>query len=127
MRKFVGILLFVASSASAQTIGLHLGSQHYPSQNYNNFNPGMYVRFNNDYTIGGYYNSERKMSFYIGKTYDWKNFSVTVGGITGYNKTAYPMIIPSVKLGNFRIALLPKVESGGSAVIHFMYEFTQRN
>ena len=124
------LAVFTSTAMHADTIyGLHLGSHHLPARDFNNFNPGAYVRWSNGITVGGYYNSERKTSAYVGYTYEWGSLAVTLGGITGYKRMAVlPMIVPSVKLGKindatFRLAALPKLEKSGAAVLHLMVEF----
>ena len=71
------------------TVGLHLASHHFPSYDYQqNFNPGVYVRFDNGLTAGGYRNTIGRNSFYVGYTLEGKEtpFALTVGAITGYQK-----------------------------------------
>lgn len=117
------VLGLMGVAAQACTLGLHIGSQHYPAQSYNNANPGAYYIASNGVTVGGYYNSERRPSFYAGYSWDYGPFRLQVGGITGYYKPVLPMVAPSVALGyGFRVAVLPKVERGGSTVVHLMYE-----
>ena len=110
--------------AHAGTLGVHIGSQHFPAQDYNNFNPGAYYIHDNGATVGTYYNSERRQSVYAGWTWDSGPWRLQVGAITGYERRAVlPLIAPSVALGyGFRLTALPKVERDGSAVIHLMWE-----
>lgn len=110
--------------AHAGTLGLHIGSQHFPAQDYNNFNPGAYYIHDNGATVGTYYNSERRQSVYAGWTWDSGPWRLQVGAITGYERRAVlPMIVPSVALGHgFRLTVLPKVERNGSSVVHLMWE-----
>ena len=110
--------------AHAGTLGLHIGSQHFPAQQYNNFNPGAYYIHDNGATVGTYYNSERRQSVYAGWTWDSGPWRLQVGAITGYERSAVlPMVVPSVALGyGFRLTVLPKVERGGSSVAHLMWE-----
>ena len=110
--------------AHAGTLGLHIGSQHYPARAYNDANPGAYYIHDNGATVGTYYNSERRQSVYAGWTWDSGPWRLQVGAITGYERSAVlPMVVPSVALGyGFRLTVLPKVERGGSSVVHLMYE-----
>ena len=110
--------------AHAGTLGVHIGSHHFPAQQYNNFNPGAYYIHDNGATVGTYYNSERRQSVYAGWTWDSGPWRLQVGAITGYERSAVlPMVVPSVAIGyGFRLTVLPKVERDGSAVIHFMWE-----
>lgn len=103
-------------------IGLHLGSVHIPSKDYNDYNPGLYIKTENNLVFGGYYNSIRRPSFYAGKHFEYKHFSLTVGAITGYNKSIYPLVVPGLTFGNVRITLVPPVNQV-SSVIHFSYEW----
>lgn len=129
----------MAAPASADEIanyGIHIGSKHYPQYSYNNSNPGIYVRMESGMTYGAYYNSERRMSFYGGYTYQVnEKIAVTVGLISGYSlgrdKTRiYPMIVPSLKLGKIgdttlRLAIMPQASSKnyGATAIHLMAEW----
>lgn len=123
------------------TVGLHLGTKHF-SQNkvsskhaqgtWNDFNPGMYVKLQNGITFGTYYNSERKQSAYVGRTFS-KNLTqnleiaATVGIISGYNKSVLPLVLPTAAYKfhqDFaaRVGFVPKVNKQGSAGLHFMVE-----
>ena len=110
--------------AHAGTLGLHIGSKHFPAQQYNNANPGAYYIHDNGATVGTYYNSERRQSVYAGWTWDSGPWRLQVGAITGYERSAVlPMVVPSVALGyGFRLTVLPKVERNGSSVVHLMWE-----
>lgn len=116
--------LVFSGSACAGTLGLHIGSQHFPAQQYNNANPGAYYIHDNGATVGTYYNSERRQSMYAGWTWDSGPWRLQVGAITGYERGAVlPMVVPSVALGHgFRLVVLPKVERGGSSVVHLIWE-----
>ena len=122
-RLAIMVALALAGAAHADTLGFHIGSQHFPAKQYNNFNPGAYYIHSSGATIGTYYNSERRQSVYAGKSWDFGPFRLQAGLITGYSRPVLPMVAPSVGLGaGFRLAVLPKVERGGSAVVHLMYE-----
>ena len=117
------LLLALAGWAHAGTLGLHIGSQHYPAKDFNNFNPGAYYISDEGWTVGTYYNSERKQSVYAGKSWYFGPFRLQAGLITGYSRPVLPMVAPSVSLGaGFRLTVLPKVERGGSSVIHLTRE-----
>lgn len=126
---------------AVSTVGLHLGTKHF-SQNkvsskhaqgtWNDFNPGVYVKLQNGMTFGTYYNSERKQSTYVGRTFS-KNLTqnleiaATVGIISGYNKSVLPLVLPTVAYKfhqDFaaRVGFVPKVNKQGSAGLHFMVE-----
>ena len=118
------VALALAGAAHADTLGLHIGSQHFPAKQYNNFNPGAYYIRSSGATIGTYYNSERRQSVYAGWTWDYGPWRLQAGAITGYRRAAVlPLIAPSVSLGyGFRLTVLPKVERRGSAVVHLTWE-----
>jgi hypothetical protein len=127
MAGFVILLTLLAGrDARADTWGLHLGSRHLPSDGaYNGFNPGAYWRSNEGLTVGTYWNSERKPSVYAGYTADLfgGHMQLTLGGITGYSYGRLaPLVVPSVKLGDFRLAFLPRTPKSVSTV-HLMLEF----
>lgn len=113
------------------TTGLHLGTVHFRGT-WNDFNPGVYVKLNNGLTFGTYYNSERKQSTYVGRTFS-KNLTqnleiaATVGIISGYNKTVLPLVLPTVAYKfhrdfAVRVGFVPKVNKQGSAGLHFAIE-----
>ena len=106
------------------TLGLHIGSQHFPARDFNNFNPGAYYIHSSGATVGTYYNSERRQSVYAGWTWDYGPWRLQAGAITGYRRAAVlPLIAPSVALGyGFRLTVLPKVERRGSSVVHLTWE-----
>ena len=125
MKRIALILaLALAGAAHADTLGLHIGSQHFPAKQYNNANPGAYYIHSSGATIGTYYNSERRQSVYAGWTWGYGPWRLQAGAITGYRRaTVLPMIAPSVSLGyGFRLTVLPKVERRGSAVVHLTWE-----
>lgn len=123
-RLAIMVALALAGAAHADTLGFHIGSQHFPSKQYNNFNPGAYYIHSSGATIGTYYNSERRQSVYAGWTWDYGPWRLQAGAITGYRRAAVlPLIAPSVSLGyGFRLTVLPKVERRGSAVVHLTWE-----
>lgn len=109
--------------AAAGTLGIHIGSQHFPSKDYNNVNPGVYYIADDGATVGTYYNSERRQSVYAGWTFDSGPWRLQVGAITGYQGRVLPMVAPSVALGHgFRLTVLPKLERDGAAVAHITWE-----
>ena len=123
-RLAILVALALAVAAHADTVGFHIGSQHFPAKQYNNFNPGAYYIHSSGATIGTYYNSERRQSVYAGWTWDYGPWRLQAGAITGYRRAAVlPLIAPSVSLGyGFRLTVLPKVERRGSAVVHLTWE-----
>ena len=138
MRKFFHLAVSAAAAlllsamapvAGAATIGVHLGSLHIPAKDYNNTNPGLYVRLDSGWTGGLYRNSLAKNSVYAGYTWTHGAFSVTAGGVTGYFETLQPLLVPSIALFTHRgitprIAFIPRVEKKiGAHVLHLMVEF----
>lgn len=79
-------LAAVAGAAHADvTIGLHLGSHHFPeATNLHDVNPGVYVRTDDGITAGVYRNSFGRTSAYLGVTVEHGPFALTVGAISGY-------------------------------------------
>jgi len=115
--------------AAAGTIGLHLGSQHFPAKKYNNRNPGLYYRTDEGWTVGAYRNSLRRDSVYAGYTWKYGQLDVTTAAVTGYFHKVQPLLVPSVSLFTYhritpRIAYIPRVEKKiGSHVVHLMAEY----
>lgn len=130
-RFIIAALLFLASAANAQTVGIHTVSVH-AHGGYNNVNPGLYVR-HGGITFGTYRNSYRKQSAYLGYTLEtpqWHSMTaaVTVGAITGYERASVmPMLVPSVAYhfgrSAVRLGIVPRPPvNGGSAAMHLMFE-----
>lgn len=71
---------------TALTIGLHMGTMH-SEPGLNSTNPGLYVKTEAGWTAGGYFNSFRRPSLYVGKTFETENktWALTVGAVTGYS------------------------------------------
>lgn len=111
--------------------GLHLGSQHYPGNGLNNFNPGAFYRSASGWTTGAYYNSLRKPTVYAGRHWDWTlspsiRAGVTAGLGTGYARPILPFAIPSVAFGDatrLRLSYIPRIEKSGEHVLHASIEW----
>lgn len=142
MLKFIAPAVFALSSAVAVAdetvdapaevtgiakIGLHLGTVH-NSKVFNDFNPGVYAVLENGVTAGTYFNSERKQTFYAGKTWSAGSFAVSAVALTGYRRAPLvPGLIPSVSLPvgervEARASLILTPEKASRAV-HFSLEF----
>ena len=121
-------LALLAPAAQADTVGLHLASVHDPQRHFNNNNPGLYYRSNDGWTAGGYRNSLRRTSAYAGFTWQHGALGLTAGGVTGYQETLQPMLVPSLRLFTHqgfsaRLAYIPRVEKRiASNVWHLMVE-----
>lgn len=125
----LGVLLLLATgeTKAETTYGLHLGTYHADRQaGYQEFNPGIYV-VQDSITAGVYYNSEKKISTYVGYSFQYNNFSLTVGGVTGYGSGIRPMLVPSYKIPgtSFRVAYLPQVPDSekNTQALHLSMEF----
>jgi len=71
--------------AEPLTVGLHIHSVHVPAKDTdNNSNWGLYGRTADGLTFGGYRNTLRRNSFYLGQTFEHRGFGLTLGAITGY-------------------------------------------
>lgn len=101
-----------------------------PAHNFNNFNPGIYYRNDEGWTVGGYYNSLRQTSFYAGYTLQYRALGLTVGGATGYEAPVQPLLVPSLRLFSnekfsARLAYIPRVEKRiASNVLHLTVEYS---
>lgn len=131
MSGIVEALALCMSLSQAPTIGVHLGSQHYPARDYNNVNLGTYVVHENGCTYGSYMNSIRRPTAYVGymiKGVGFKQLDLVVGVAGGY-KYPMPMIVPSVRIpvtqhSAFRVAAIAAQSEGRpAAVFHLTYEF----
>lgn len=136
-RKVIGSALFAAGlivsgqlyAQPIDRIGLHIGSHHTPSRDFNNTNPGAYVVLRDGWTLGGLYNSERRFSVYAGRTFERGSLALTLGLVTGYERAPIlPMVAPSWRAwqsdaASLRIAYLPRVDRNSAHVLHLMIEF----
>lgn len=88
---FIVLLVFAAvlgtcAHAEPLTVGLHVGSVHFPAKGQNNVNPGLYVR-TGDWTIGAYHNSYRETTAYAAHKLTTLGPFDVVGGIAyGYQR-----------------------------------------
>jgi hypothetical protein len=78
--------MFVTLPAHAQTVGLHIGSHHFPQTGQNNANPGIYVMTEDLWTAGIYKNSGRKTTVYAGKGYHLGPIDIGAALATGYKR-----------------------------------------
>lgn len=135
----VAVVVISGCTAHADTLGLHAGSAHFPSGSYqNNFNPGLYLRTDDGITIGGYYNTLRRFSFYAGYTFEYGPLGLLGGVATGYQpkninglsyghgKALTPMLVLSLRLpplGGLKpmVMLVPPFRSS-PAVLHLAFE-----
>jgi hypothetical protein len=83
LAMLLAIALF--QCAQAATVGLHLYSLHVPAKDLdNNRNAGLYMRTDGGLTVGMYRNTLRRLSPYVGQTYDLGPVDLTLGLIGGY-------------------------------------------
>ena len=105
-------------------VGLHIGSYH-DKPGFNNTNPGIYLVSEDNTVVGIYNNSFKKPSLYVVKNFSTedKRFSLAIGAVTGYSQSpVMPLIVPSIKLGNFRLSFLPRSAPKNADVLHLSYE-----
>jgi hypothetical protein len=130
----IAILVALAAMASAKAeparLGVHLLTAH-AQHGYEAVTAGLYVEASNGFTAGVLRNSESRVSFYGGRTWqtDSGRWAITAGGITGYRGAALsPLLVPSVRLhlgpgAAARLSLIPKPpRHGGSSALHLSIE-----
>lgn len=121
-------LAVMAGGACADTLGIHLGSQH-SKPGFNDVNPGLYYRADDGATVGAYHNSLRRTSVYAGYTLVGDtpipevSYSLGLGVITGYTKPVMPLVAPSLHYGPVRVTFIPNTKQTGAAVLHLSLEF----
>lgn len=107
MKKFIPLLLLASFSAFAEgpveAMGVHLFSRHDPNRGENQYNPGLYVRFQHGITVGQYTNSLAKETTYAGwTTPEWYRMRMSFIAATGYKKKDPVIVpIPSIRLYSF--------------------------
>lgn len=127
-------VLGTCAHAQPITVGVHIGSLHFPNRDFNNVNPGLYVR-DRDWQAGAYLNSYRHTTAYAG--YVWKlkevwgplrKYEMFTGGATGYgdvwsNGPIAPMVVFSYRFETgLRLSLIPPTPKN-SGVLHLSKEF----
>jgi len=128
MKKYVlAVMVFFATIAHADTIGVNLFSAHEDSK-YCNDTPGVYYANTEGYTLGVYKNSEcKKFSTYVGRTFETVGIigaSITLGAVTGYKYAdVLPFVIPSITIRASqeffaRISFLPAISNDGKNIIY---------
>lgn len=88
---FIVLCVFAAvlgtcARAEPFVVGIHAHSLHVPAKDAdNNSNWGLYGRTADGLTFGGYRNTLRRNSFYLGQSFDLIGpVDITLGAITGY-------------------------------------------
>jgi hypothetical protein len=130
---FIGLGVAKCAHADPVTIGVHVGSMHVPAREFNNVNPGLYVRAS-DWQIGAYRNSYRKRTAYL--VYAWElgdGYEMFTGGATGYRNVWHhgavaPMVAFSRALPVRLLGVQPRLTfmlptPKTSAVAHLSMEF----
>ena len=108
-----------------ESVGVHLVSQHYPDKGQNNANPGLYLRDPQGWVLGGYWNSQRRASWYFGRDIELIGpLGMRVAAVTGYKMgRVMPMVAFCVNVGaGFRLSYVPPLDKAAS-VIHLSYEW----
>lgn len=139
-RLITATALLCATAASAQTIGVHVGSWH-SAQGYDNINPGLMVRAESGLTAGAYCNSESRsarlpgakrcqVAAYLGQHADWEmapglKVGLTGGVLVGYSRAkVLPFVVPSLLIGDHvRLIYAPRVEPKGVQTVSLVLEF----
>lgn len=95
-------------TCAAIAIGLNIGTYHFDrSAGFQEFNPGGYAVCDG-WVAGAYYNSYKRTSVHAGYVFQLGPVDVEVGLVSGYPASKLlPAVVPSVRIGNARIALIP--------------------
>lgn len=122
----VGLMNAQAHASDEDVVGVHVATYHVNREaGFNEANPGIYYKHHSGATVGAYYNSEKKVSAYIGYTKEWSYVGATIGVVSGYSDIT-PFLIPFVKIGyGFRLAYLPQNPASkiNTQAIHLMKDF----
>ena len=98
----------------ALAFSLHLGFE----DNYNKVHP--HIRYNhNDFIAGAYYNSESTISTYIGKRWEYNDFGIEAGAVTGYSDAE---ITPYIR-GTYKNLFIAPAQERGTVGVVIGYEF----
>ena len=93
-------------------VSTHLGLDN----NYNDVHPHARCTIDN-WITGAYYNSERNMSYYVGR----KISKIEIGLVTGYN--SYD-VLPMIRYINNGLFVAPAYEKSNTVGLTVGYEFT---
>ena len=93
-------------------VSTHLGLDN----NYNDVHPHVRCTIDN-WITGAYYNSERNMSYYVGR----KISNFEIGLVTGYN--SYD-VLPMIRYINNGLFVAPAYEKSNTVGLTVGYEFT---
>ena len=98
-------------------VSLHVGLDN----EYNSTHPHVRCTIN-DNILGAYYNSEYKVSSYVGKFFNYKNTTIEYGLVTGYSGSDIaPMI--RLKKDNFFVSPAYEVTGNVGFVAGLEFEF----
>ena len=111
-------------------VGVHTLTRHDPSHGANDINPGVYLITDKGWTVGTYYNSHFRQTFYAGYTTpEWYRFRLTASFNTGYNALPTATVVPTFRLYTFdngmtlRFAGGPKLEEKGQSIQHLLIDW----
>ncbi len=103
-------------------VGMHIGTAHTPGRPLNDFNPGAYVRCDQN-VAGGFVNSLGKPSFYGARLVSLApGVELSLGGITGYSKRVTPLAALHFRVGSTRVAFIPTTPANRGG-LHLTREF----
>ena len=114
--------------AEVAAIGLHLVSMHFPDE-YNDRNPGAFVRMDCGIQAGVYYNSEDRMTVYGAYLAETSDGPISLWGAaglaTGYRASPIvPTGMVGVRVGPFRLGYMPAIPKAGNPhLIHLAAEW----
>ena len=99
----------------ALAISLHIGLEG----NYNDVHP--HIRYNHpNYIAGTYYNSESRVSFYAGKRWEYNDFGIEAGAVTGFSAGE---VIPYGRATYKNFYVAPALEGDDTLGAVIGYEF----
>ena len=94
----------------ALALSLHLGLEG----DYNGIHP--HIRYNEqNYIAGVYYNSESRVSLYAGKRWEYNDFGLEAGAVTGYDAIA--PVVPYVRATYENFFIAPGVEPDNVGIV----------
>lgn len=117
MKKMIITLLLLPTLCMAGELSpqLHVGSHHFldAGQPLNENNPGAGVVYERDtlaLTAGGYYNSYRRNTYYVGAGYHWQAWGLDqrlfYGAVTGYEDSATPSVSWQLNKGPVTVSVM---------------------
>jgi hypothetical protein len=91
-------------------------SAHFPAGDWNSVHP--HIRYGDDWAVGVYYNSESTLSAYVSYTWEFDNWFIEGGAVTGYSGApVLPYLRAGYDAGNVQYFVAPALMDGKPGLV----------